>query len=276
MTWDYDFPEGPYVAPYAIGGGGGHTFILCKAQEGLLVKKIGVYYYSSAGPQAIEVTYTDGSKTRVGTQRGDYKELALDLGERATKASLWGNGVGTRCGRILINTNKNHTLDVGKNTSGQTEYNMDFGSGFLAGFAGRVGDEIDALSFVFLLPIKKAEMTDLHYEHPPLEEAISPTTLAVSTYTCESHQEDGLNWNFSNSVQRSNSYSFNSTTSQEFGSSVEVSASIPEIGSTKGGFSWKFGESRSLQTARTETTTLLWGLSGHLKPGESCTCTATC
>ena len=276
MTWDYDFPSGPYVRGYAIGGGGGSTFIQCEAGRGVLVKKIGVYYNSSC-LQAIQVTYTDGTKaTTAGKVNGSYGELIFEPGETAIRASLWGNGVGTRTGRILIKTTKGQTLDVGKNTSGQTEYSMDVGSGFVAGFAGRAAGEIDALSFVFLLPVKKVEMKDVKYTQPPPQTAIRPTNLTVTTYHCDSNKVGGLNWDFTNSVQRSNAYSFTSQTSQEFGMKVEVTAGIPEIASVTAGYEWKIGASQSQQWSNTETTTLSWSLSGHLEPGESCTCSATC
>lgn len=76
--------------------------------------------------------------------------------------------------------------------------------------------------------------------------------------------------------QRSNAYSFTSQTSQEFGVKVEVTAGIPEIASVTGDFEWNIGESQSQEWSNTETTTLSWSLSGHLMPGESCKCSATC
>ena len=276
MTWDYDFPDGPYVAGNAVGGGGGHTFIQCEADRGVLVKKIGVYYDSS-WLQAIEVTYTDGTKAATaGKPSGSYAELIFEPGETVISASLWGNGVGTRTGRIRIKTKKGQTLDVGRNTSGQNEYAMDVGSGFVAGFAGRCGSDIDALSFVFLLPVKKVEMKDVKYTQPPPRTAIRPTNLTSTTYQCDSNKAGGLDWNFTNSVQRTNAYSFTSQTSQEFGVKVEVTAGIPEIASVTGGFEWKIGESQSQEWSNTESTTLSWSLSGHLGPGESCKCSATC
>lgn len=181
-TWTYPFPIGPFVRGHAVGGGGGGGFQIHEINQGALVRTVGVHW-SNQNLRGIRLTYTNGNRSRqIGRAENNHTQLTFQPGEIVVKASLWGNGRGTRTGRIRFTTNRGQTLDVGRNTSGQTEYPMDVGSGILVGFAGRDGHDIDALSFIFLLHGFEALVSDVRYTQPPRNDLIKPTILSQVTF----------------------------------------------------------------------------------------------
>ena len=275
VNWTYPFPGGGWYVPgYAIGGGGGSGFIICEFDASKVVRKVGVNY-SSKYLRGIRVNYNDDTRSvQIGSASDSYKEITLQPAERITSASLWGNGVGTRCGRIRFSTDKGQTLDAGKNTSGQTEYPIDVGSGILAGFCGRASADIDALSFVILKPVASVVLSNVSYTAPP------PNTIRPVNLTNDVTYTNGgsvpVDFDFSNSVQRTNTCTFTSEATMTFGMSVTVSAGIPEIAQVETGFNWEVSETHSRSVSTSESVTLSWGLRGTLQPGQRVVCSATC
>lgn len=82
------------------------------------------------------------------------RNIVFAPGEKCTELVLWGNGDGRRTCRIKIVTDKGQTLDWGKDTTGQTAYPSNLGSGILVGFMGRYGADIDCMAPLFLKDVK--------------------------------------------------------------------------------------------------------------------------
>lgn len=275
-SFRYPYPSNPwFTRGYAIGGGGGEGFVIQEFdRSGKVVKKLGVHYDSWC-LKALRVTYNDDTVSEtVGGARDSYKEIILAPGERVTSASLWGNGIGTRTGRIRFETDKGQAFDAGKDTSGQTEYPMDVGSGILAGFAGSAGHDIDCLSFIFLRLVDSVELTNVRYEQPS-SDTIHPTSLAHETKFSNLQGKEPLSWTFANKVERTEVTSFTSETTMTFGMDVKVTAGISEIASVEAGFHWEVGVSQSTTASSSVTVALEWGISGVLQPGKEVICQAT-
>ena len=166
---DYGFPPGTIFAEaLGIGGGGGGEFTECKTNDGLLVKKLGIWY-NKKGLQAMIVTYTNGKDGPViGTSYDSYKEITLEPEEVFTRASLWGDGRRQMSGHILLETSKGQKFDAGKDIKGQTEYPIKTGSGILAGICGRSSYDIDMLSLIFLRPYESFKIENMIFGDLPV------------------------------------------------------------------------------------------------------------
>lgn len=97
-----------------------------------------------------------------GRKVGEYREISFH-NEIITHLSLWGNGVGTRCGRIWLKTNTREFDACATHKSPSQEYKKDVGSGVMVGIYGRHGMDIDSLGFIFLKRCKERIMTDMVY-----------------------------------------------------------------------------------------------------------------
>lgn len=285
MTASYGFPSvGIFAQPLGIGGNGGTEFTECKTDTGLLVKKLGVWY-SDQALQAIQVTYTDDSVGPVyGTSHKSYNEITFAPNETVTKASLWGDGVGKRAGHIQLVTNQNQRFDVGKTVKGQNEYPIQIGSGILAGVCGRMGAEIDMLALIFLRPIDSIQITDLEFGALP-KGPNGPQSKILDTTTQYNTTKEDLTWTFSNALQKTNTKTISSTTTNTFGAkltvSVKVTAQVPfiKVGgdvTTSLEAGWSIAWAHMESTATTDQITLTWSISGKMSAGdEPVICTAS-
>lgn len=277
MSCDLPWPQGSYYArPHFIGGCGGTPFTRCEFAPGdKVVRRLGVHWNSQC-LLALRITWSDGTKAEVvGRPGGNYKEIRLDPRERILTATLWGNGIGTRTGRIQFTTDRDQTLDVGKNTAGQDTFPMDVGSGILAGFAGRAAWEIDVLSFIFLDNIASAQLTDVKYGPLPTRDTITSIPL-VSNAKFSNHGKTPIKWTFANSVKRTETTSFSSEWTMTFGSVLSVSAGVPGIAEVGSAFHWEVGTKQSTTATSSTEISLSWDLSGDLAPGETIMCSAGC
>ena len=280
----YGWPEGNIFADAgAIGGGGGGEFTQCRTSEGLLVKKLGVWH-NKKGLQAIRVTYTDGTDAPVnGTTHDDYDELTLAPEEVITRASLWGDGRGKASGHIVLATNKNQKLDVGKDVSGQTEYPIKIGSGILAGVCGRSGYNIDMLALIFLRPVESITLSDMTFGDLPVGSR-APKMKNLETVDFKPNSDNDTTWTFTNALQKTNTKQVQSTTTNTWGVKTTVTAkldiSVPfvvkdELAVSVEG-SWSIAKAEMTSTTETEQITLTWGLTGKLAPkDEPIHCTAS-
>ncbi len=239
-----------------------------------MVKTIRVHY-NSKHLRGLCVIYHDGTQSpQIGRGAENAGEITLEPDEIITQASLWGNGIGTRTGRIRIRTNRGNTLDVGRNTSGQDEFPINVGSGFLAGFSGRAAEDIDSLSFIFLNPVKKVEITNVNYKEVPPNSGISQYLLHRSGFDNQTSRDS--DWDFSNTTSRSDTTHFQTEASFSFGMSASITAGVPLIVEAQVGYQWEVGISRTWGQSTTKEVVLQWSLSGTLPPGKAVTATATC
>lgn len=271
MSWA-PFPNGPWVPPHWIGGSGGEPFIVFEGSQGKVVRTIRVHYNSNH-LRGLRVTYHDGTQsTQVGWAANSFDEITLQPGEIITEASLWGNAIGTRTGRIRIGTNRGNTLDVGNKTV-RDEFPVNVGSGLLAGFSGRAAADIGLLSFIFLNPVRNVEITDVNYKELPPNSAISQHLLHKAVF--ENPTSGDEEWDSSNSTSRSNITQFTEA-SFSSGMSASIAAGVPLIVEAQAEYQWEMGVSQTWRESTITQVVLQWRLSGILAPGKAVTTIATC
>lgn len=275
------YPSGPFTPEYCVGGSGGQQFATCgwiTNLKALVVQELQVWWDQSQ-IKAIEVTYANSVASPLfGTSSGNTASIELAPGERITSFVLWGDGHGSRTGRVQITTSHGQYFDAGKSTFGQTSYSAPIGSGILVGMVGRSGGSIDMLGAVFLKgSVISVTIDNVQYsnnfsgEHPPL------TQVALSQAHYLGAPVHGTDWTFSNTVNRTETSSFNQISFQSFGVSLGamVSAEVFGIGgSVETGFQWETTKSRKSSTSTFKNYSLSWAVSGHLNPGEGVTCTS--
>uniref|UniRef100_A0A8C8IXF7 Jacalin-type lectin domain-containing protein n=1 Tax=Oncorhynchus tshawytscha TaxID=74940 RepID=A0A8C8IXF7_ONCTS len=88
-----------------IGGGGGSSFEFHGMDNGATLKEIGVAV-EGWWVKAVRAELVDRRVATFGNSH-TFNEFEFKLGERITKLSLWGNGVGTRLGAIKFTTSQN-------------------------------------------------------------------------------------------------------------------------------------------------------------------------
>ena len=174
-------------------------------------------------------------------------------------------------------TNQNQHFDVGKNVKGQNEYPIQIGSGILAGVCGRKGVEIDMLALIiFLRPIDSIQITDLEFGALPTGSQ-GPRSKMLDTTTQYNTTKGDITWTFSNALQKTNTRTISSTTTNTFGVKatvgVKVSAKLPLIdvgveasASTEVG--WSIAWAKMEQTATTDQIPLIWSIAGKMAAGD--------
>ena len=268
----------PYVPLHLIGdstGNNGTEFDLRRFSQGRIVKRIGVHFDPKTCLRGISISYENGEQATTGTLQGSYSEITLEPGETIRRASLWGNGVGTRTGRIWFETDGGRTFNAGRDTTGQDEFPITVGSGILAGFVGYSGVDIFLLGFVFIKPVRSTEITNVEYILPSGDNIV-PHALVSDARFSNDQSSGTITWDFSNSVQRTSSVTFTSSVTLEFSMSLSVSAGVPGIASVESGFSWRVGATQTWSRTNETVVTFAWNLGGSLQPGEEVTCSATC
>lgn len=221
------------------------------------------------------MTYTNQHQDEFGTELGDYAEIKFHPGEKVTSMKLWGNGVGTRCGRVELHTDNNQTFEWGQNTDRQTAYVPPLGSGLLVGVAGAAGSEIDLLGFVFLREVASVTITNLNYATNPVgtSQGLSPVALQEASYAWGGQK---YTYNFSGSVIRKDMTAWSSSNAQQFGIEVNVGYTIiPEILMVGGKFTWNGTWTNGTSGSVENDVTLSWGVNGSINgPADASRCTA--
>jgi hypothetical protein len=83
---------------------------------------------------AIELVFQNGHKKSLGIQSGSSDSFTFEKDEWISQNSVWGNGMGTRCGAIQFRTNKGREFFSKMSEYGlRTEYKLDVGSGIVVG-----------------------------------------------------------------------------------------------------------------------------------------------
>lgn len=275
MSWTFPFPTGPFVRGHAVGGGGGGGFQATEIFRGRLVRTVGIHYNSN-NLRGLRLTYTDGSQSRqFGRALDRYDEITFQPGETIVRASLWGNGRGTLTGRIRFTTSRQQTFDVGRNTSGQTEYAMNVGSGILVGFAGRDGHDIDALSFIFLLHGFETAVSNVRYHQPPPNDRIRQVLLVPEAIFRNNNSTQPITWTFSNTVSRSNVWSWSQSATFNFTHNINVRARLFNIVRAESNTTWELSLESTRSATESEEIAMRWDISGVLLPGQAVRATAT-
>ena len=280
------YPPGPFTPEFCVGGFGGGQFSDCNwvtDQKALVVTKLQIWWNSDMFV-GVQTTFSDNSVAPIHGQPLDQSAtLTLAPGEQVTSLTLWGNGVGTRTGHIRIITNKGQTFDCGKNISSQKSYSAPVGSGILVGMVGRSGDAIDMLGAVFLdgsvLAVTLTIPDPKDGNGNGWIDQLAGTSKGISSVVLDSvHYQGatvkGTDWDFHGSASRTESTTYTQGSSTMFGASasVTVKGSLFGIGgSATTGFTWSTTKNQEQSATTSNETTLSWGVSGHLDPGQGLT-----
>ena len=274
------YPASGFVSPpFWVGGFGGTDFLSCgwkDFKQALIVKRLDVWWDDGA-LRAVQITYSDDSRDPVhGTMSGSTAGINFARGETVTSLSLWGNGIGTRCGHIRMTTNLGQIFDVGKNVDGQSRYDGPVGGGLLIGISGKSGADVDMLGFIFTsAPIANMSITNVQYVLPPDGQDMGPTTISSVHYT--GAPVTGTDWQFGGQTSRKDSTSFTQLSSTTYGASINLNISAEFLGiggSVDAGFKWEQTNETQTTTETSTDVTLIWGENGHLDPGEGLTLSA--
>lgn len=272
----------PFAPIHLIGGQySGEPFYTCGWNTGqpvLVVKGLDVWYNTSR-LRAIRVTYSDGSRSAVfGKIDDSHGSIVLDPGERVTSLTLWGNGVGTRCGRIRLTTEKGKILDVGKDTSGQDSFDIDVGAGILVGMMGRSGLDVDQLGAIFLRSaIARVTLSNIVYSPPIAGSSEGISAVALDRVTYNNNTDKQMTWDFTGSTTRTMSRTYTSASSHMFGVDVGVKVTgdvfvLKAEASTT--VKWQYQSTETTATTVSSSQSLTWKSTGTLQPGETVVCTA--
>lgn len=252
------------VSNILIGGRGGSTkFDEYRFQTGIMLQRVGVWHNSSC-LRGLRFTWTDGTSQMYGSTAGQWNEIIFAPGELCRELVLWGNGIGTRTGRIKIVTGK-QTFEWGKNVSGQDAYPMNVGSGLLVGFKGACGADIDRLSPLFL-KLMSSLTSNVKYSSFP-DGGITPEQLDVQTF--DARNRGTYHWEFSGTKTRVVSNTWSQSSNFAFGMSMKIKAGIPEVASIETGAEWSMSNTSTHSTTETQERELKWAVDGDLKKGAS-------
>ncbi|OCK84546.1 hypothetical protein K432DRAFT_422506 [Lepidopterella palustris CBS 459.81] len=270
------FPPGPWASIQEVGGDGGSAWQESKWDSGLVVMAIQVWDDGSR-LRGIQLTYTDGSTSVVYGEPsgGNDRTLTLDVGggELVTSLTLWGDGVGSRAGRVLIQTNKQQ-FNAGKDTSSQTGYPADVGGGIITGAFGRAGQDLDALGFLFLrAKITKISITDVVLSQALTTANFPPQVETLSQTPFFNSQTTNVSWQFTNSITKSVTKTVTTSTAKTLGGSTEVDIQFgidfigTEENTLKQTFTYETTTTDTSATATQDTVTFSWNIGGTLAPG---------
>ena len=229
------------------------------------------------------MSFSDGTQTQLyGQANGDSNTITFAPGEQVTSLTMWGNGIGTRAGRIRLTTNQGQTFDHGKDTSGQQSFNYSVGSGILVGMVGRADAEMDALGCIFLSGAVQSVNISVQSYSPNLNgtsQGISQETLSQVIYQNPPDAAAPTNWTFSDSTTRTVSNTFTQSSATSYGASatVSVEATLFDVVKATASATFTWMQTNTTETSSTTSTeqSLSWGLSGTLQPNQQVTATAT-
>lgn len=260
---------------WTIGGNKGSSFQFCKIASGAIPVKFETWSDTGSYMRGIRITYSDGSTDQTGSiNTGTYAGMTLSPGETVTKLVMYGNGIGTRFGRIEITTTA-QTFSAGKsNVSGQNAYAPPLGAGILAGFLGNSGSDIDNLGLMFLDNVASVTLNDISYINAPPVGSMTGITTVVVGYADYPPASAANDWKFEDSISYENVNSWTDTETTEWFVNVSVSAEIFGIG-TKVSAGWQTTSTTSNTTEQRTTVTVDYDRSGTLAPNQGVRCTAT-
>ncbi|KXJ86549.1 hypothetical protein Micbo1qcDRAFT_179807 [Microdochium bolleyi] len=254
-----------------VGGDGGDDFSFVGA-DGVTVSKIRVFRKNSL--VGLRVDFSDGTSQSIGNTDRESKEYKFDAArsEHIKAMSLWGNGVGTRTGRIRFETSTGGVFDFGQDTTGQSEFPIEVGSGILIGIEGKAAKEIDNMAGVFLKPMIKVFYDQVEYSNfdaraglvvKSLDEQVARFGEVNVTHTFKSERT------FASS--RTWSKSFSST----LGAGATFTAGVPEVGQVALSTQWSITESSDHSETETFTRNIGWSVTVRVeKEEDSALCTA--
>lgn len=268
------WPRNARMPGHIIGGKDGSDFnLLCNAGTTVALLRV---YRTQSGRKHLRGIYfecTDGKSMQAGVMEDEYREIRFKDGETINAMTLWGDGIGTRTGRIVFDTSSGQKFEYGKDdVSKQDAFAMKVGSGHLLGFFGRSGADINAMSPAFLKPVKSLVVTDVKYPKLDASKGLELKTLRQSeaVWSGSPYDMDFSGWE---DTAETTTWNFDFTTSLTAG--VEFEAGLPLIAKSKVKFEWTVGITSSHGGSKTSSNRLAWGLKVPIKSAnDSVRCTA--
>ncbi|KAJ1323324.1 hypothetical protein MN608_11473 [Microdochium nivale] len=240
------WPADLIARKHYVGGSGGNDFSFI-AEEGETVDRIRIY--KSGNLVGLRIYFSDGTENAIGNTDAESKEYKFDpsVSEQIKTLSLWGNGVGTRSGRIKFETTNGGSFDWGQDTSGQSEYPIDIGSGILVGLEGKAEKQIDKLAFIFLAPLAKVYYDDLKYTNFDARAGLTTKSLDEQIVRYSGVNATHL---FTSTRLFEGSRTFTKSISSTLGFGAKYSAGVPEVAQVELSASWSI--TGTLESAKTE------------------------
>ncbi|KAK3988392.1 hypothetical protein QBC44DRAFT_243627 [Cladorrhinum sp. PSN332] len=264
-----------------VGGNTGSPFSLV-AEEGAMIKTLRFWRDSSDDGRpfirGVELTFTDNKKASTGKPEKQPKEFAFEPDEVITQMSLWGDGIGTKTGRIYFKTNKGREYLHGRDQpeAHQTEFPMEVGSGILVGFSGQSGEDVDHIAPVFLKQLKKdRRIEDLEFEKFDLAtEGLKLETLDEAEFQFPADGKEHVG-EFGRTVIRTVSLSLEDSVAETISAGVTIGGEIPQLASVEFSASWELTQAQTNTQSFTRDEPLTWKLAVPLKtPEDACRCIA--
>lgn len=287
-----DCDSGPWNAGNInwVGGDGGGAFCETKWKAGVVITGVDVYA-TGDGVEALQFYYSDGTS---GNQWGQVNghEAAKSLhwdptkGESIQQLRMWGNGVGTRLGRVYLRTSTGATLDAGKDTSGQKVYEKPVDSGVMLAAFGKCGDSIDNLGLIFMKStVASVQVTNTKFADTPDElnkkqEGLQMCSVDTAIYTNANSQNGTYLFQGQDSRTTSKTYTVDNTNTFGFSEAIEIGTEGGLPGLIDINFkstttlSYGYSNSKSESSSTTSTHSLTYNLGGPIVTGEVTYCQA--
>jgi len=265
------WPEDMVNSLHFVGGDGGDDFSFI-AEDGVTVDTIRVYKKSNL--VGLRVIFSDGREEKIGNTDSQSQEYKFNAArsEHITAMSLWGNGVGTRTGRIKFETSTGGVFDFGQDTSGQSEFPIDVGSGILIGLAGKAASQIDNMAAVFLRPMIKVFYDDVKYA-----DFDARAGLEVKSLDEQIARYEGVNVTHTFKSDRTfeSSRTFSKSFSSTLGASAKFVAGVPEVSQVEVSTSWSITDASEHAETEKWTRNVGWSVVIPMdSPDDDAQCTA--
>lgn len=212
----------------------------------------GITSYSNGNViRGLQFQYSNGDVRAYGAGFNSQPSGSITLGQGEIFTSGWlaGDGVGTRLGKMHLETNKNQKIDFGY--SNGRPVTLDVAGGVLIGATGYCNTDIDNLGLLFLqAQVAHVAISNYQFDTDPATNGppLTPQTLDKVYFYNEDLQGTG-SFTFSGTKVASNSNQWSQTTTGTFGmhADFELSAEILGVGAkVSGGYQWSISHSVSV------------------------------
>ena len=137
------------------------------------------------------------------------------------------------------------------------EYPIDVGSGICMGVMGKAGEDIDAMGFLFVKPIRRSEMINVEYPTIALADTeVKMSDLKSLQYENSSNSEQTFEFEASEEITTKESWSV--TSAIEFAFHTSVKAGIPQLVQAKAEWSLKMSVQGTYEMENTKKVTEKW------------------
>ena len=221
-----------------------------------------------------------------GWQEGSLSRLDLQPAELVTSLTMWETsdpgGGSSGLGRIRITTNMGQIFDHGSSDIEVKAVQCSPESGIIIGFGGATtkpqpapSELLVSLQYRFLARLKSVSVDEVDYQNDPFQTATGISPISLSHATFANSGATPIDYEFSDSITRSNTSEYSVATAEKYGVSATVSAEFFGI-SAGASPTWEKSTEKTQTTTTSLDITLQWTVKGSVPPNGSVSCTATC